>query len=279
MIFSKSLRLWSVPLMCYFPLDVSIWSGSVKLPSTKILTISIWFSIFDYLTIFSIFWLEILVTIFSRVTSYFSRYCYIYSEEHWPFCFLYWLFNILLRLSTISLCLVFILFLIGTFSSSPVNLFDQILCFVNFSRVYLTLGGIMTSELIPWLWFSSTYIDLVCLFLKYSSSSSSSPYFYLYMTSTFCSKLSILCTYSIRISSPVMTIFCFSFLASERNYSSLESSVVAFSVSSLVDVLATLCVLSVVYSYSSSICGDGSVFLSSVWSSESTVSSTLTSGD
>ena len=68
-IFSNSFKLDRVPWMLFFPPEVYMNIGRVYDPSTKILTISIWFSMLLYLTIFSIFYEEILFTILSRLLS------------------------------------------------------------------------------------------------------------------------------------------------------------------------------------------------------------------
>lgn len=138
MIFSKSLRLCKVPLITLLPLDVCIYSGRLKQPSTSILTISILFSMLDYFTIFSIFWEEIRLTILSRDWSCFYNCEFISSiERTGEVCFLSVDFNILARRSTISVCLFFILELNGILSSLPLNFVDHILCLANISRVFL----------------------------------------------------------------------------------------------------------------------------------------------
>lgn len=154
------------------------------------LTISIWFSTLLCFTIFSIFCDYILLMIFSRLLSWLVSSSRISFWVTSLFVFLRRVVNILVLLSTISLCLRTIRFEIDIDFCYEFSFVDHIVCMANFSRVYLSYYGTISSTIsIFWLHFFWNTIN----------------------------KLSrcyiILLTYSIRISSPVMTIFYFFFFS------------------------------------------------------------------
>ena len=150
------------------------------------LTISILFSTFDYLTIFSIFWLDILLTIFSLDSSYSFNLAAISSGLFFNFFKLD--LSILDLLSTISWWRLEIRYTKGNLSSLLLSLFDQILCLANISRLYLIYSGISNStsdkEAIDHFWVKACLIFSIRTIKRF--------------------------TYSIRMSSPVIIIFCFS---------------------------------------------------------------------
>lgn len=133
--------------MTLLPLEVCIWSGKLKFPSTRILTISILFSTLDYFTIFSIFWEEMRFTILSRDWSYLSSCAAISIDVRMGLvCFFRVDLRILALRSTISVCLFLMRKLSGIFSSLPLNLVDQILCLANISRECLIWSGRISSS-------------------------------------------------------------------------------------------------------------------------------------
>lgn len=144
-IFSKTFKLWRVPLISFLPVDVYKWFGRVKLPSMRTLTISIWFSIFDCFTIFSIFYDEILLTILSLAMSFCLITSRIASLVMLASCFFIVDRRILDLRSTISWCLNLSLLTNENESSILVNLFDHILCRTNVSSTYFICWGIMSS--------------------------------------------------------------------------------------------------------------------------------------
>lgn len=129
--------------MMFFPLDVNICSGKLKVPSTKMLTMSILFSMFDYFTIFSIFQLEIRLTIFSLEALDLSSCTCISSVV--SFCFLRVDLRILVLRSTISKCLFKILWTRGILSSLLLSFVDHILCLANISKLCFICSGIIYS--------------------------------------------------------------------------------------------------------------------------------------
>ena len=110
--------------------------------------------------------------------------------------------NIFDRRSTISWCLSFSLFTSENESSMLLNLLDHILCLTKVSSTYFICCGIMSSTLSTV--FLSMHLDL-------------------HTRSMLSSMLIIRYTYSIRISSPVIIIFYFSFLLSPSFLPSFEA--------------------------------------------------------
>ena len=192
-IFSKTFRDWSVPLINFLPVEVCRWLGRVKLPSISTLTMSIWFSMFDCLTIFSIFYDDIRLTILSLALSCWLITSKMASLVIFGSAFFIVDLKILDRRSTISWCLNLSLLTRENESSTLLNLLDHILCLTKVSRTNFICWGMRSSTLSIEL--LSRHFDL--------------------QTIRILSKILIIrYTYSIRMSSPVIIIFYFSFLGS-----------------------------------------------------------------
>jgi hypothetical protein len=144
-ILSNTLRLCSVPLISFLPVDVYKWFGRVKLPSINTFTISIWFSWFDCFTIFSIFYEEIRLTTLFLACSYFSKYWIISSFVIFEFYLRKVDLRIRVLLSTISLWRKCNLLVSGSVSWLVLNLLVHILCLVNVSKTIFIYLGIISS--------------------------------------------------------------------------------------------------------------------------------------
>ena len=156
---------------------------------------------FDCLTIFSIFYEDMRLTILSLAASYELIASSIWSLVTLGSAFFIVDLNIFDRRSTISWCLSFSLFTNEKESSILLNLFDHILCLTKVSRTYFICWGIMSSTLS--IVFLSMHLDL-------------------HTRSMLSNILIIRYTYSIRISSPVIIIFYFSFFKSPSFLLSFE---------------------------------------------------------